>query len=429
MSILKDIPELITAEVITQETAERIRNYYKNKGSQATNRLFVVFGILGAILVGLGIILIIAHNWAELSRATKTCFAFLPLVVGQILCGYIIIKKQGNTAWTESGAAFLFFAVGASISLVSQIYNIPGDLGSFLLTWSLLCLPLIYVMNSSVASLLFIIGITYYAKHTSYWSYPYRESYPYWLLLLSVIPHYYRLYKKNPTGNFMVFHHWAIPLSVIATLGTLSNGNSEFIFIAYVSLFGLFYLIGSNDFFTKQKTRNNSYQLLGSLGTIVVLLVLSFDWFWAGLRTGDSYFNELTKAPEFFAATILSLLAGGLFYWQYRGKPLSSIKPVAPIFILFIATFVVGIFTPFAVVLINLYILAIGILTIRDGAKRDRLDILNYGLLIITALVICRFFDTDLSFVLRGLLFISVGAGFFIANYRILKKRKTNEQD
>ena len=33
----------------------------------------------------------------------------------------------------------------------------------------------------------------------------------------------------------------------------------------------------------------------------------------------------------------------------------------------------------------------------------------NYGLIIITALVICRFFDTDLSFVLRGLLFISVG--------------------
>jgi hypothetical protein len=227
----------------------------------------------------------------------------------------------------------------------------------------------------------------------------------------------------------MVFHHWAIPLSVIATLGTLANQNDELIFIAYVSLFGLFYLIGNNDFFAQQKTRNNSYQLLGSLGTIVVLLILSFDWFWADLRAGDFYFNEPMKAPEFFAATILSLLAGGLFYRHYRDKSLSDIKPVAPIFLLFIATFFIGLVTPFAVILINLYVFAIGILTIRDGAKSDSLEVLNYGLLIITALVICRFFDTDLSFVLRGLLFISVGAGFFIANYRILKKRKTNEQD
>ncbi|MEM6542707.1 MAG: DUF2157 domain-containing protein, partial [Bacteroidota bacterium] len=61
------------------------------------------------------------------------------------------------------------------------------------------------------------------------------------------------------------------------------------------------------------------------------------------------------------------------------------------------------------------------------GAKQDHLGILNYGLLILTALVVCRFFDTDLSFVVRGIMFVSVGAGFFVANYLMLKKRKANE--
>lgn len=32
MSILKDLPELIKAEVISQDTADRIEGYYKNKG-------------------------------------------------------------------------------------------------------------------------------------------------------------------------------------------------------------------------------------------------------------------------------------------------------------------------------------------------------------------------------------------------------------
>ena len=66
-------------------------------------------------------------------------------------------------------------------------------------------------------------------------------------------------------------------------------------------------------------------------------------------------------------------------------------------------------------------------ITVRNSAKADHLGELNYGLMIIAALVICRFFDTDLSFVTRGVLFILVGAGFFFANYRMLKKRETNE--
>ncbi len=427
MSIQNDIPELIKAGVITQETADRIHDYYKNKSGESTNRLFIVFGILGAILVGLGIILIIAHNWDDLSRPTKTFFSFLPLFIGQIICGFVLIKNQDSIAWRESGAAFLFFSVGASISLVSQVYNIPGNLSSFLLTWMLLCLPLIYVMKSSITSLLYLAGITFYAGETSYWSYPTSESYLYWVLLLLALPHYFLLYKKMPKSNYMILHNWLVPLSLVITLGTVAKRTDELIFIAYFSLLGLFYLIGDSDFFTRQKTINNGYKLLGSLGTIVLLLIFSFDWFWKDLRKRDLSFSEIIVTPEFFASMIISLLVAGLLYLRQKNKPLNDIKPLAPIFILFIITFILGLSSPIAVVLINLYVFAIGILTIKDGAKQDHLGILNYGLLIITALVICRFFDTDLSFVIRGILFVSVGAGFFAANYWILKKRKTNE--
>jgi len=427
MSILKDIPELVKANIISQESADKIRDYYQNKGGQSTNRLFIVFGVLGAILVGLGIILIIAHNWDELSRTTKTFFAFLPLLIGQIVCGFTLIKKPDSIAWRESGAVFLFFSVGACISLVSQIYNIPGNLGNFLLTWMLLCIPLVYVMKSSMVSLLYIIGITFYAGETSYWSNSSFESYFYWILLLIVMPHYYQLYRKKPESNFMIFHNWLIPLSVIITLGTVAERADELMFIAYFSLFGLFYLVGNLEFFTKQRPINNGYKPLGSLGTIILLLTLSFDWFWEDLRMSDLQFNEVITSPEFLASAIISLLGVGLLYLQQKNKALSDIKPIAPVFILFIVTFIVGLSSPISVMLINLFVFAIGIMTIRNGAKQDHLGILNYGLLIITALVVCRFFDTDLSFVIRGILFVCVGVGFFAANYWMLKKRKTNE--
>ena len=428
MSLIKDIPELIEADVISQATADKIQEYYRNKEGQSTNRLFIIFGILGAILIGLGIILIISQNWNNLSRTSKTLFAFLPLLIGQFICGFILIKKQDSITWRESGSAFLFFAVGAVISLVSQIYNISGNFGSYLLTWMLLCLPLIYLMRSSITSLLYLVGITIYAIETGYSSYNSAESYFYWILLLAALPHYYLLYKKEPKSNFMIFHNWIIPLSLVITLGTIANKADELMYIAYFSLFGLFYLIGDLDFFSEQRQKNNGSKILGALGTIVLLLILSSDWFWKGLREKDFLFSEVTTTPEFFVAAIITILAGSLFYTQIKNKTLKDINLITPVFILFILIFIIGLYSPLATILINILVFAIGLVTIRNGAKQDSLGILNFGLLIITALVIFRFFDTDLSFVIRGILFVSIGVGFFITNYWMLKKRKTNEQ-
>ncbi len=261
MNIQKELPELIKAGVINQETAERIEQYYlQKKGS--SNRLLIIFSILGSILVGLGIILILAHNWDDLSRPIKTSFAFLPLIVGQILCAFTVVKKQESVAWRESTSIFLSLAIGASISLVGQIYHIPGNISSFLLTWVLLCLPMVYILRSSVTSLLYLIGITYYSCQISYWSYPSVESYEYWLLLLLVLPHYYLLYKEKPTSNFTLFHNWMIPMSITIVLGTIEQGSvDELLFITYTSLFGLFYLLGNSSFFDAQKQMNNGFKV------------------------------------------------------------------------------------------------------------------------------------------------------------------------
>ncbi len=136
MSLSKDLSELVNSDVITPETADRIQDYYEGKKGNSTNRLFIVFGVIGALLIGLGIISIIAHNWDELSRITKTFFAFFPLVTGQLLCGYVLFKKPDSTAWRESSAIFLFFAVGACISLISIQYSgksgtIPAHVDAF----------------------------------------------------------------------------------------------------------------------------------------------------------------------------------------------------------------------------------------------------------------------------------------------------------
>ncbi|MBJ7880228.1 DUF2157 domain-containing protein [Gelidibacter salicanalis] len=162
-----ELPDLIKHQVISEETALRIKSHYESKQSDAPNRLFTVFGVLGALLVSLGIILILAHNWDHFSRSLKTMLAFLPLLIGQVLVGYTILKRKSAT-WRQATGTFLFFAVGSSIALVSQIYNIPGDLSVYVLTWVVLCMPLVYLLKSNAVAILYLVFSTFYAASLGY---------------------------------------------------------------------------------------------------------------------------------------------------------------------------------------------------------------------------------------------------------------------
>ena len=426
MNIRRDLAELVTAGVISNEDAGKIEDYYRQRKKPSDGRMMMVFGVLGSILVGLGIILIIAHNWDDFSKVTKTIFAFLPLFIGQGLCLYVLMNKPEAAVLRESGSAFLLFAIGASIALVSQIYNIPGNFTEFLETWMLLCIPVIYIMQSSVASMLYIVGITYYACDAGYWSYPTTQPYFYWVLLLLILPYYYRLYQIKRSSNFFKIHNLLIPLSVLIVLGTLADKHEELLFVAYMSLFGLFYILGNSPAYSDYKLRENGYRLFGSLGTIVLLIVLTFDWPWAHIRNENYQTANVLASPEMIGIVVLTVAAVVVLVVNSRKRKPADFNPFEWIFAAFIIIFLMGLNSPIAVVLVNLMVLAIGILTVRKGAMLDHLGILNYGLLIIAVLVTCRFFDSDLNFIIRGILFLIVGIAFFLSNVWMLKKRREN---
>src|SRR5688572_15980602 len=107
MNIRRDLAELVTAGVISNKDAEKIEEYYRQNRKPSAGRMMMVFGILGSVLVGLGIILIIAHNWDDFSKVTKTIFAFLPLFIGQAICLHVLVKKPEAAALRESGSTFL----------------------------------------------------------------------------------------------------------------------------------------------------------------------------------------------------------------------------------------------------------------------------------------------------------------------------------
>ncbi len=411
-----ELKQLVKADIITSETAQKISAYYISKEEAKPNRLFTIFGVLGALLSGLGIILIIAHNWDDMTRNLKTFLAFLPLLLGQVACSYSLIKKKGPT-WIEASTTFLVLSVGATISLVSQIYNIPGNMSNFLFVWIAITAPLIYLLRSKLAMILHLVLITWYACNLGY---SYKGPIPWWYLLFLAwtIPYYIQLQKKAFQSQVIGVLNWLIPLSALLVLGTFVSGDTLLVLL-YLAFFGLLYNIGKLPKFKDQKLIRNGYTVLGSLGMVTILLIMTFEWFWKEVRL-DTYetIEALFTGSIFLAATAVLI-------YLYLKKKLERFNLFQFAFLIVGVLYLTHTFGyVHNILLTNILVASLGLFGIRIGIHKSSYAVLNYGLLIFTILVICRFFDSDLDFILRGILFISVGIAFFLANYLLHKKQR-----
>jgi uncharacterized membrane protein len=422
MSILSDLHELVSSNVISVETAHQISDYYKKKQSGSLtgkSKQLLLFGILGAFLVGIGLLFIVANQWEELPRSVKTACAFLLLIVPQMACVYAMYKKPYKLVWLESTALILFFAVSANISLVSQIYHINGDASTFILTWMLLTVPLVYIMNSSAVSIAYLIGILSYsfairADGSALWS----NHLP-WLLFIVAMPHYFKLIRSSSDGPLTKLLHWVVPAVLTINLATVVHNYGELMPPVYFTLFGIFFFIGKSNYFQYRTPEQNGYRIIGTFGSIITLITMSFKSNWENLSSESFTFDTVSVSPEFIAFALMFALAAGLL--------LAELKIMEVAWVFFLVIFLLGFFTTASVYLINLAVFIAGVMMIREGAGKNNLSTLNSGMMVITILLICRSFDIDLTYVIKGLMFVGVGIGFFIANWWMLKKQRKNE--
>lgn len=424
--LLKDLPELITANIISEETAFKIVGYYKQEKQTAPNILTVVLAILGALLVGSGILLVIAHNWDELSRPVKTTLSFFPLLAAQFVCVYTLLKRKGNISWRECSGVLLFFAIGACISLVSQIYQVSGSLSGFLLSWVLLGLPMVYILSSSTVAILCLAAITWYAAAVGYSDRPGSIPFMYGIVILLLAPHYYFLFKKRSGSNYLNLLNWFFAVSLTITLGSFSYNQGswfEWVFLLYCILFCIYYLVGRSDFFNGKRLIANPFLILGLTGIVSIFLIWSFSFLWDEHKTPvtTSILRDPLPYLIFFGIIVLIIM-----FWKNRRFHFTDLPDPSPysFVVLLLLLITLGSSPATAMFIINAWIFLIALYYIRRGSKEDHFGVLNVGLVILASLSICRFFDDTIPFIWRGLFFVATGAGFFIANYLMLRKRK-----
>lgn len=425
----RELPALMENGVITAEIAEKLRAYYGEIKEGNKNRIaLIIFGVLGALLVGSGIILLLAHNWDELSRATRTVLSFAPLLIAQLLAGWTLVRKNESVAWRESTAIFLMLAIGASISLIAQTYHISGDFGKFLLTWMLLSIPLVYLLSATAPAILYLWGITAWAGVRQDEA---GHALFFWPLAALIIPHFWQVVKQNRYGVRAIILGWGISLSLCVATGIVLEGALPGLWsVVYSGLFAALFLVGSSYFGEAPTLWQRPFQTFGAAGIAVLAFLLTYKWPWERIgwehyRTGAA-FHSVAAIFDYVLAAVLVLVTLYLLFSQMRHWQITTILFGMMPIVASIGYVVTASSTSnaFALILSNLYLFALGLATTIGGIRNGHLGTVNAGMLILAALIVARFFDGDLGFIIRGLAFILVGIGFLLTNWMIIRKVK-----
>jgi Predicted membrane protein (DUF2157) len=430
--LLAELPELVTSGVLSQEIADALRQHYSAQPPDAPRRIgFILSAILGSLLIGAGVVLLVAHNWDFLSRPVRCAIAFTPLVLSQALGVFVLLRRNGSAPWREAAAILNIAAIGTAIALVGQTYQIQGDFARFILGWMLLALPVVYLFQTSVGLSAYFVGVTVWvisSKHGDFFGAHPNDLWA-WALLLLGVPAFILLLRQNRNGYGTLLATTALAIAAAFSLGQTDEiGAQSFWRGSFAAYWTVVYLIGAVSFNDWRPTRPHPFVAAGWIGILSVAVVLSFQDLWRTRQWQNAVDFIPRHYPDIIAAAIqvawvlAALLFAGYALWKKRESNLAP-AAFAPIAVIaWVAAKGTG--NPLVPsLLLNLFMLALGVFTLLRGIRNGRVFEANLGMLVIAVLATARFFDTDLEFVVKGIAFIAIGLGFLVTNLVVFKRK------
>lgn len=432
--LLEQLPQWEREGLLTADAARTLRERNAVDDSQP-GVAQIIMGSLGALLIGTGLIAVIGFNWDDFSRPVRLLFAFLPLLLTQLFSFRVLQRGAASSAWVRETAALLqALATGACIALVSQIYNLGGEWPDFLFWWLLLSLPLVWVLRSTAVAIFYLIGIAIWSVNQADRGMPWFDSpllYP--LLLLGLLP-YWPGWKNQAALSVSV--RWVMTISAIfgfcsvdafvITRSSVYVGNDIQSFLSLWTLtaaaFALFPLSQNG---IEEPTRRKPQVVLGSLWLLGYGVAATFRDVSGDILKGALHALHLPWCWALVTVfVVFALLAALRKRW--------AVLAIASVALLPLLTF------PFAqnkdgydgtllswFATLHLAIIGITLIVLefvgRKGAPR-------LGASLLSALIIARMADSDLSLLAKGVVFIAVGVAFLAFNIlmsRMLKNKAT----
>lgn len=429
----QQLPQLVAQGVLSAEAAARLHAHYEGQKAGSARTLAVTaFAILGSTLVAAGIVLLFAYNWAQFGRPLRAVLALALVLLGQAAVGFTLVRNKSSAAYREGAGLFAQLTFGAGFALIAQTYHLSDDFGSFLLTWMLATLPLAYLLGATGPALIYLAGVTWWAGSMNAWNQPGSPAL-WWVWVALVMPYAIRVMRREPYHPRAILLMWGLAIAgSIGAMICVDSGWDTLWPVIFSGLFVSMYLAGS--FWQGDGTTlwQQPLSVIGGSGATVLAFLLTFGGFWddMGWRAGHNAWgtdtfatlHDLTLAVVATVTSVLLVVTCRRRHQLYR-LGLGLVPVLAALGYALNTLSHSETMETACFIAANLYVLAFGILALCAGIRQQHLGGVNYGMLVIAALLVARFFNSDIGFIAKGIAFIVMGCGFLTVNV-VMARRK-----
>ncbi len=408
--LAKQLPLWVKDNLISGEQAKQLQSHYPVDDSMGLGRLLIT-GI-GAIMIGLGVILLFAYNWADMSKYLKLAVIFGSLISSHLL-GMFVVGR--NRLFGESLFALGTMLMGSAIFLVGQIYHLDSHYPTAILLWSAGALAMAWALPSLTQAFMAICLVILWHV-TEVFNFHYANHAAFLVILFGIFPLVWRLHSPV-LARF-------VSTGLLVTLGlSISSVDEGLVGITLL-------LISSAMIFADRiiQTRGNTTQTdianeMAKPAVLVLVLILF------GLTFSD-FLREMFRikledpltSGIFWVALIVSQLAFG---WLLFKRKINAITLLAEltVILVFLPTLLTrhleyASFQNLHVMLsiaFNLILLGMSIWLMTDGARHGNRRRMVGGSILFAILAMARYTDLFDSLIARAVVFLIVGITLFVA--------------
>ena len=416
--LLAEIDRWTKDNLISTDQAAQLRALYPLGESKSWG--LMIFSGLGAAVIGLGVILLLAYNWAEIPKAGK-----LALILSSIIgahSGGLWLRWKPRDPQRDLGEALSVLGTmlfGAGIWLIAQIYHIDEHFPSGFLIWGAGALALAWALESVPQAIIATITLSIWAS-AELFKFDAPADWATILMLGGVAPLAWRLRSAVLTAVLLASTY----LIVGCNAGYWNGGGGSF--TALLALSALLIAIARLNEETGNSPRLFAVlAFFGWSGFLICSYILSFEdavspvLRWSNDHPSASVLSWSYRWPLFASA----LVAWGFVVyrkWTARRGTVSNEEWLCPIALVYCQGLtVVGFYgdAQFVALVFNFVVLGIAIMWMMRGCRDGILRTTVLGSLLFASLVFARYFDLFESLAVRGVIFLVVGGVLFAEGF------------
>jgi len=389
----------------------------------------IIFFSIGAILFGLGVILIFAYNWERMNKFVKLAVIFAALI-GAHGAGFWLKRSRSQYQTAGEGLHLLgTMLFGAGIWLIAQVYHIEEHYPNAFLIWGLGALALAWSMPSIAHGILATILLVLWNCFEAFdFKNPHLIS-PF-LILVGIMP----LAWLRRSRVLMAVGLIAFLVTLFTSVSMLEGDLAALvIFFSANILIAASLVVRQRNLFPETSP---IFSFVGLFLYLAILFLLSF--FHRGTSIWSVHFNQFMQSLFFFS---FALAAIGMWAWaiwptpKTKGQPPKALSAeyygvMATLCIMILSTLgVIPLRGWLGMAVFNIIFLYQCVIMIITGCKTLSMKTTVTGCLLFAAIAIARYTDLFVSLLTRSLVFFIAGAALFMVGIYYSKSKKQIERE